>query len=316
MQYTIRHITWFRYSAPVHESVMELRMQPRTEGIQRCLGFDLAISPAAKISRYDDYMGNTVHTFDIPARHRHLTITAAARVALDPPPAVPPALGPAAWDELDQMVSQDDYFELLLPSERTMPTRALRELADELVICRRDDPLTVLRQMNTGIYRAFSYEQSSTTVDSPIDEALRKRRGVCQDFAHIMIALVRDLGIPCRYVSGYLFHRRAAHDRSVEDATHAWVEALLPGLGWVGFDPTNNLICGERHIRVAVGRDYNAVPPTRGVFKGDARSELGVSVQVHMVAEEADEVASGEVDSITYHPLPELQVQQQQQQQQ
>jgi transglutaminase-like putative cysteine protease len=95
-----------------------------------------------------------------------------------------------------------------------------------------------------------------------------------------MIALARDLGIPCRYVSGYLFHRVEDHDRSAANATHAWVEAYLPGLGWIGFDPTNNLVAAERHIRVAVGRDYEDVPPTKGVFQGDARSELSVSVQV------------------------------------
>src|SRR5260370_971135 len=109
---------------------------------------------------------------------------------------------------------------------------------------------------------------------------LKERRGVCQDFAHIMTTLVRELRIACRYVSGYLFHRAEDQDRSAADATHAWVEALLPGLGWVGFDPTNNLVAGERHIRVAIGRDYGDVPPTRGVFKGEAKSELSVAVQV------------------------------------
>jgi transglutaminase-like putative cysteine protease len=108
---------------------------------------------------------------------------------------------------------------------------------------------------------------------------------VCQDFAHIMIALVRRLGVPCRYVSGYLFHRVEDHDRSSDGATHAWIEALLPDLGWVGFDPTNNLIAGERHVRVAIGRDYFDVPPTRGVYQGVSavRAELGVAVTVGSV---------------------------------
>lgn len=108
----------------------------------------------------------------------------------------------------------------------------------------------------------------------------RNRAGVCQDFAHIFIAIARRLRIPCRHVSGYLFHRRADHDRSAPDSSHAWVEAYLPELGWIGFDPTNNLVAGERHITVALGRDYADVPPTRGVFKGNAASELRVGVQV------------------------------------
>ena len=117
-------------------------------------------------------------------------------------------------------------------------------------------------------------------MDSPIDEAIKSRQGVCQDFAHIMIALVRRLKIPCRYVSGYLYRSAQSHDRSVVDATHAWVEAFLPPLGWVGFDPTNCLLAGDRHIRTAIGRDYADVPPTRGIFRGQTPSELAVAVRV------------------------------------
>jgi len=130
------------------------------------------------------------------------------------------------------------------------------------------------------MYARFEYSPSTTRVDSRIDEALRARRGVCQDFSHIFIALARHLGIPTRYVSGYLFGDESASDRSTEGATHAWAEALMPGLGWVGFDPTNNVIAGERHIRVAIGRDYADVPPTRGVYKGGAKSALAVAVEV------------------------------------
>ena len=167
-----------------------------------------------------------------------------------------------------------------MPSRFATPTDLLRELARELNFQRRDDPLSLLRELTAALHDAFEYSPQSTEVDSLIDEALLNRRGVCQDLAHIMITLVRGVSIPCRYVSGYLFHRVEDKDRSAGDATHAWVEARLPGLGWVGFDPTNNLIAGERHIRVAIGRDYSDVPPTRGVFKGEAKSELSVAVQV------------------------------------
>jgi transglutaminase-like putative cysteine protease len=120
-------------------------------------------------------------------------------------------------------------------------------------------------------------------VDSPIDHALETRKGVCQDFAHIMITLIRTkLRIPCRYVSGYLAHRATDEetDRSRASATHAWVEVLMPHFGWVGFDPTNWLIAGERHIRTAIGRDYADVPPTHGMFRGRATSDLTVAVRV------------------------------------
>jgi transglutaminase-like putative cysteine protease len=285
MYYAIRHLTRFRYSAPIHESVMELRMQPRNEGWQRRHSFELSVNPRARVLNYRDYLGNTVHHFDLPSQHAQLTITAQAIVEVMPPPPLPNAPEPESWSALDRLVAENDYWEWLAPSHFARPTERLNALAGELNLRRQADPLITLRHLTTALHDAFDYRPNGTKADSPIDEALQKRQGVCQDFAHIMTALVRQLGIPCRYVSGYLFHRREDHDRSAEDATHAWVEALLPGLGWVGFDPTNNLVAGERHIRVAIGRDYADVPPTRGVFKGDARSELNVAVQVRLADE-------------------------------
>jgi transglutaminase-like putative cysteine protease len=280
MHYSILHVTKFRYSAPITESVMQLWMQPRSEAIQRCLKFELTLRPSARPSHYRDPLGNIVHHFDIPGQHTQLVIKAESLVEMQTPEPLPRALAPSTWDELDAMVAAEDYWDMLMPSHFARPTDLLRELARELRVERRDDPLTVLRELNTAIYNHFDYVPQSTSVDSPIDDALRARKGVCQDYSNIMIALARELRIPCRYVSGYLFHRVEYNDRSAQDATHAWAEALLPRLGWVGFDPTNNLLAGERHIRVAVGRDYQDVPPTRGVFKGTAESELSVAVQV------------------------------------
>jgi transglutaminase-like putative cysteine protease len=171
---------------------------------------------------------------------------------------------------------------MLQPSHFARPTSLLHDLAGELRLDRKADPLTTLRCLNEALYNAFDYAPQSTRVDSPIDEAIAARRGVCQDFTHIMLALVRELGLPARYVSGYLYHQRESDDRSVEDASHAWVEVYLPEFGWTGFDPTNNLITSDRHIRVAVGGDYADVPPTRGIFKGKAQDELSVSVSVSL----------------------------------
>jgi transglutaminase-like putative cysteine protease len=282
MFYSIRHDTRFRYSAPITESVMEARMQPRSEGIQRCLSFELSVSPSARTSSYRDHSGNMVHHFTIPSAHTALTVTAKAMVEMKPALALPDTLNTDAWQELDRTVATGDFWEVLMPSRFARPTEPLRAFAQELKLQRRADPLRLLRELNIAMYDAFDYVPKSTKVDSPIDDALQNRKGVCQDFAHIMTALVREVRIPCRYVSGYLLHRAEDHDRSSDGATHAWVEAFLPPLGWIGFDPTNNLIAGERHIRVAIGRDYADVPPTRGVFKGEsvAESELGVAVKV------------------------------------
>jgi transglutaminase-like putative cysteine protease len=313
MHYSILHVTKFHYSAPITESVMQLWMQPRSEAIQRCLKFELTLRPSSRPTHYLDSLGNTVHHFDIPGQHTQLVIKAESLVEMQAAQALPEALSPSAWDELDRMVAAEDYWDMLMPSHFARPTPLLGELARDLKLTRRDDPLTVLRELNTAIYKVFDYVPQSTTVDSPIDDALRARKGVCQDYSNIMIALARELRIPCRYVSGYLFHRVEYNDRSAQDATHAWVEALLPGLGWVGFDPTNNLLAGERHIRVAVGRDYRDVPPTRGVFKGAAESELSVAVQVKP-AEEPDSEEELQAMAAFTQALEHEQQQQQQQQ--
>lgn len=280
MFYSIRHVTRFVYSLPVTESVSEVRMQPRTEGNQRCVKFELTTNPRSRIQGYRDYLGNVVHHFDIPARHNQLKITAEATVEITPPLVLPDALSADAWIELDRIKASGEHWDYLTPSQFATKTRLLTELAKELKVERRGDPLSLVKEINTAIFETFDYAPQSTTVDSPIEHALEDRKGVCQDFAHIMITLVREVGIPCRYVSGYLYHGREDHDRSAADATHAWVEAFLPEIGWVGFDPTNDLLTGERHIRTAVGKDYSDVPPTRGVFKGMAQSELSVGVQV------------------------------------
>lgn len=286
MYYAIRHITRFRYSQPISESVMEVRMQPRRDDMQHCLSFELTTEPATRITASRDYLGNIVHHFDVLRPHTELTITAQALVTttLAPPPIA--ALDDNAWAELDALVNAGDEVEMLIPSHFARPTVLLHELSRELGIARRADPLSLLHEITAKLHAALQYTPRSTQVDSPIDVALHQRQGVCQDYAHIMIALVRELGIPCRYVSGYLHHRRDDTSQAAPDATHAWVEALLPQLGWVGFDPTNNLAVGDRHIRVAVGRDYADVPPTRGVFKGQADTELGVAVQVRLADEQ------------------------------
>jgi transglutaminase-like putative cysteine protease len=268
MFYSIRHLTRFRYSSPVSESTMELRMQPRSEGLQRCLTFQLTVTPRTRVQSYRDYLGNAVHHFDVPSAHRHLMIIAEATVDVASAAVLPPRLETDAWRQLDaQLAGLMEAF----AAELSVPA------AEE---ARLRDPLELVMELNSVVYDAIAYVPKSTRVDSPVDDALHNRQGVCQDFAHIMLTLMRRLGIPGRYVSGYLFHKSGERVRSTEGATHAWVEAYLPGIGWVGFDPTNNILAGENHVRTAVGRDYADVPPTRGVFKGEASSELTVAVRV------------------------------------
>lgn len=282
MTYSIRHVTAFRYEPAVAESVMEVRLQPRSDTRQRCLTFALDVNPSASVSIYRDFYGNAVHHFDIPGKHAAIDVVAEATVEMLPRLDVE-ACRQSSWEELDELVSQGDYWEMLLPSQFAAPTELLEKLREELGLTRSGEPLAFLKQLNKALYESLDYAPNSTRVDSPIDDALRPRKGVCQDFAHIMIALVRELRIPCRYVSGYLYHEDKCHDRSPAGATHAWVEAYLGEAAWVEFDPTNNLLGCARHIRVAVGRDYADVPPTRGVHRGGAESELSVRVSVSSV---------------------------------
>jgi transglutaminase-like putative cysteine protease len=282
MFYAVRHFTRYRYSHLVWQSMMEVRMHPRSEGNQRCFVFQLSVNPRARIFGYTDSYGNLVHHFDLPARHGQLTIISDALVNIDAQPSVPESMNYEAWNDLEQLVEKKDYWDMLMPSHFARSSPELEELAKEIGVAEREgrSPLTFLRDVAAGVYRTFSYVKKSTAVNSPIEDALRARQGVCQDFAHIMIALVRNAKIPCRYVSGYLYQDSQNSHPSADGATHAWVEALLPSIGWLGFDPTTNRLAGEKHIRTAIGRDYADVPPTMGVMKGKAETQLQVRVRV------------------------------------
>lgn len=285
MRYTVRHVTRFTYETPITQSVMEARMQPRSDGYQRCVHFALTTTPQSRVLTYQDHDGNAVHHFDIPARHPRLVVTAEAVVDAVPRDPLPESLGPDAWEAIDALSASGEWYEHLAPSTFSMATGLLTAFAMEMQIERGDDPLQFLRRVMREMHARLEYKPKTTRVDSPIDEALAARCGVCQDFAHIFIALARQAGIPSRYVSGYLFRRTEEEIRHSGDATHAWVECYLPPLGWCGFDPTNNEEASDGHIRVAVGRDYADVPPTRGVYKGVAavRTELAVAVRVASV---------------------------------
>ncbi len=278
----IRHITRYQYGVPVRESVMELWMQPQKSIHQRLISFELDVEPASQLFSYADSFGNAVYHFDVPQPHDQLTINARSAVETQPPAPQPPALDPGEWDRLRSEFIRGEHFDYLQPHGFARETDALRafEAQHEIGEFRRYDPLTAVRGLNDAIYRAFEYETGITRPDSPIDDVLKAGRGVCQDFAHVMIAICRSWGVPARYVSGYLFTDKKQGDRSDPDATHAWIEVFLPSLRWIGFDPTNNAYCSERHVVCAVGRDYSDVPPSRGVYKGEAESLLDVGVSV------------------------------------
>lgn len=283
MFYSIRHSTRFRYSDAVRQSVMEAMMHPRSEGGQSVRQFEINTEPRARVFVRRDFLGNLVHHFDVPGAHETLAIVTESLVEVSAPRLLPLFGHTSDWKALDEMARAGDLWDYLHPSRFCHMTPLLREFAEEIGWARRDDPISLVQSLNKTIYEKFAYVQQTTRADSPIDEALEARQGVCQDFTHIMIALLREIQIPARYVSGYLYHRKDTQDRSVADATHAWCEVLLPGYNWIGLDPTNNLLATERHIRTAIGRDYSDVPPTRGSYiktRGKGTGEMKVAVHV------------------------------------
>jgi transglutaminase-like putative cysteine protease len=289
MQFEIRHITQFQYDEPVRESVVELRMQPRRTPAQGLVSFELEIEPQGQIFSYADNWGNAVHHFDLPPAHDRLDIFARSIVETYVRPPAPDASPMDDWARLASDTVRAECWDFLALHGFAVETPTLRSFMaarglDEL---RRRDPLSAVLALSAAVFEAFEYEAGVTEPESPIDHALVEGRGVCQDFAHIVIAICRIWGVPARYVSGYLFTDRETHDRSTSDATHAWVEAYIPLCGWVGIDPTNNVLARERHLAVAVGRDYSDVPPSRGVFKGEAESRLSVGVSVRKIMDRA-----------------------------
>jgi len=291
MKHHIIHDTVFHYDALVTESIMEVRLRPRDDEQQRCQQFNLSITPKTVVHEFIDSLGNHIHHFDVPAPHQSLLVRAESVVEVWIPNPRPTTLPIDSWQTLDALRTTP-LLDMLLPSTFAVASSYLLVFMQQYAFTRESDPLTTIDRIARTLYETITYTPQSTSVDSPIDVVLEQRKGVCQDIAHVMIAICRQLGIPARYVSGYLYHRRDDNDRSQADATHAWVEAWIPTIGWVGIDPTNNIWTGERHIRMALGRDYADVPPTRGVYRGNASERLEVAVNVN------------DADNVTRSPAP------------
>ena len=267
---------------------MEVRMQPRTDRQQRCLNFQLEVWPHAQILMASDCMQNTIHYFDIPRHHSELLLRAETLVMVQEAAPLPDGLDSTEWTGLGEVTATGQHWDWLSPSHFARSTPLLSDFAEEIGFSRDQDPLSALIQLNFRIHAALEYTPLSTAVDSPIDIALQNRRGVCQDYTHIMIALLRKADIPARYISGYIFQEpESKEEKDISGASHAWVEAFLPATGWIGLDPTNNTHVNDTHIRIAVGRDYADVPPTRGTYKGGSSSELTVGVHISEAEDEA-----------------------------
>ena len=279
-QFLVEHVSNFHYREPAHGSSMLLRLRPREEYEQRVLKFSLHIDPLAAPSSFEDSFGNACHLFNIHREHMHTTVRSQALIETV---GAPPSAGQMerdAWDALADVADPVRYWEFLRPSRFARPGPALEAFTAASGIRRRSDPLCSLLEASATLHATFRYEPGSTEVDSPIERILETRSGVCQDYTHVMIAIARCWGIPSRYVSGYLHLEGAAGEQTLAGASHSWAEFLLPDLGWIGIDPTNDTLADHRHVRVAVGRDYADAAPTRGVVFAGGESRLEVRVTV------------------------------------
>lgn len=273
----VRHLTRFIYQGPTRDSFNEARLQPVTDQAQTCREFELRIKPDAVVRDYPDFFANCVHYFDVAPPHESLDVESVSLVQTRPdarggPPSVNP---PAALKSTDVVES---WFEFLQDSPFvSMGAEVWREAQDAV-----PDGVTDLwrdaQSIGRHISSRFDYTPKLTTVNTHPLEVLETRKGVCQDFAHVMLGMCRSLGIPARYVSGYFFNPHRAPDEM--EASHAWVEVFLPGYGWKGFDPTHDRVPDTRYVKIATGRDYGDIRPLSGTFRGRGTREMIVEVEV------------------------------------
>jgi len=264
MWLTIEHTTRLTYSAPIAEAYSELRLKPLHDDGQRCSAFTITTEPRnLPISEYADRFGNIVHHFDVLEPHDRLVLAVRSEVWT-----------PVTFVD-SATPSEVDRWDFLHASRHIPTTGAIRELAASV------EPgasvAETAARLTAGVREAMTYERGSTHVHTRADEALADGRGVCQDFAHVLIGLARVHGLPARYVSGYLYDPRRGEEH---EASHAWVDVLDPERGWISLDPTHDREQTEHYVRIGVGRDYADVPPTRGVYKGPGEETLEVSVRI------------------------------------
>jgi transglutaminase-like putative cysteine protease len=286
MRFRLTHRTHYRYAGTATESFMEARLTPVNDDRQRLLARELVTTPASNLHTYTDYFGNVVETFSIVQRHRELVLECRSEVetlAMEPPA-----------EALEISVSEArqmwrgyklELFEFLMPSSAVQMSPAVNHLANQFFPSNGVIGPSLLKFM-AWMKETFRYAPDTTTLETPVSTVLRTHAGVCQDFAQVMLAVLRSAEMPARYVTGYIeteTQRKASEAHRAPkligaSESHAWVEVCLPGGFWWPLDPTNNCVAGERHVKVATGRDYHDATPTRGVFKGTHTEKLSVAV--------------------------------------
>ncbi len=264
MRLKIEHITTFTYDQPISEAYTEMCLRPQDGFGQHCLSFSLTTEPHDDRLNYTDRFGNDISHFDVIQPHDKLVVSARSEV-----------ITPISFAQLVNELSPLDEYDFLMPTIYAPITDDIVSFASTQVV--PGNPKATAIALMNYIYASLQYEKGVTDVTTTAAQALVLQRGVCQDFSHLMLASCRGLKIPARYVSGYLYNE------GLEAASHAWVDVCIPGEGWISLDPTHNSLQTAEYVRVAVGRDYADVPPTRGIFVGNARETMEVKVSVKVL---------------------------------
>jgi transglutaminase-like putative cysteine protease len=294
MLYDITHRTTYSYGADVSVSHHLAHLHPRELPRQQVSDFRMTVDPAPAVTvERTDFYGNSATFFTIGSPHDRLVVTARSRVQISAP-ALPLASATPSWQEIrdrcasDVLTEDSEMGEFRFDSAHITRRPAFADYAAP-AFSKGRPLLEAIVDFNSRIFRDFRFDPRATTVATPVDEVFKRRRGVCQDFAHLAIACLRSLGLPARYVSGYLETQPPpGKPRLVgADASHAWYSVWCPGFGWIDADPTNDLLPGDRHVTLAWGRDFSDVSPLRGVVVGGSGHSLGVSVDVARVEDRA-----------------------------
>lgn len=276
-RFKIHHVTRYSYEVPVVDSANQIMLFPIEDEYQDVLKHDLLITGEPTVDLYHDYYGNKVGSFMYTASHKELVIDAKMEVVTrERMLPVEPASKEDQWNNLKTIAFDIPYIDFL-KQEKFEALHEVQNIANAAE-SRQVSALDAAYKLNEYVYKHFNYNKGVTTVETTLDEIWQLKAGVCQDFAHILLAMMRMIDIPARYVSGYVCPNR--NGMRGEGATHAWVEAYIPFYGWLGFDPTNNCIANELHVRLAVGRSFMDCSPVKGTYKGTANHRLDVGVSV------------------------------------
>ena len=273
---SISHLTRYIYEGAVKDSFNEARLQPITDSLQHCKEFQFRIDPVSEVRDYPDFYSNCVHYFDVPELHEILEVEATSIVQTHPESRGPgPLSGPGT---LDTPAVKENHFDFLHGSEFvSLQSEVWREAVDALP-GGLNDVWTDTVAIGEHIHRNYKYTPLSTNVNTRAVEVIKKKQGVCQDFAHLMLGICRIHNIPARYVSGYFLNRHKLPGEI--EASHAWIEIFIPGYGWKGYDPTHRRETDTRYVKLAVGRDYGDIRPVGGTFRGKGTRKMVVEVSV------------------------------------